>query len=134
MGTQNLFREHHGTNNPFQGAYRAFRSDQSLVNTGVSKTAFYGMEENNWYESCCRNEVSKRGNQQRNNKKTFCILRFLIAARGPPRRYKFLESTSWPSNNPKVYIRRRLTCGFNLTTTASPSVQRVVGRMTSTAG
>jgi len=34
-----------GTITRFRGAYRAFRSGQSLVNTGVSKTAFYGMEE-----------------------------------------------------------------------------------------
>src|ERR1035437_8986676 len=34
-----------GTITRFRGAYRAFRSDQSLVNTGVSKTVFYGMEE-----------------------------------------------------------------------------------------
>ena len=34
-----------GTITRFRGACRAFRSDQSLVNTGVSKTVFYGMEE-----------------------------------------------------------------------------------------
>jgi hypothetical protein len=34
-----------GTITRFRGAYRAFWSDQGLVNTGVSKTVFYGMEE-----------------------------------------------------------------------------------------
>jgi len=34
-----------GTITCSRGAYRAFWSDQGLVNTGVSKTAFYGMEE-----------------------------------------------------------------------------------------
>ncbi len=32
-----------GTITRFKGAYRAFRSDQRLVNTGVSKTVFYGI-------------------------------------------------------------------------------------------
>jgi hypothetical protein len=30
--------EHHGNNNPFQGRLQGLWSDQSLVNTGVSKT------------------------------------------------------------------------------------------------
>ncbi|MDR3572359.1 MAG: hypothetical protein P4L50_00720, partial [Anaerolineaceae bacterium] len=34
-----------GTITCSRGAYRAFWSDQGLVNTGVSKTVFYGMEE-----------------------------------------------------------------------------------------
>jgi hypothetical protein len=34
-----------GTITRFRGAYRALWSDHGLVNTGVSKTVFYGMEE-----------------------------------------------------------------------------------------
>ena len=34
-----------GNSNPFQGRLQGLWSDQSLVNTGVSKTVYYGMEE-----------------------------------------------------------------------------------------
>jgi hypothetical protein len=34
-----------GTITRSRGAYRAFRSDQGLVNAGVSKTVFYGIKE-----------------------------------------------------------------------------------------
>lgn len=45
MGTESQIWEHHGNNNPFQGHLQGLWSDQGLVNTGVSKTVYYGMEE-----------------------------------------------------------------------------------------
>ncbi len=45
MGTESRIWEHYGSNTQFYGRLQGLWSDQDLVNTEVSKTVCYGMEE-----------------------------------------------------------------------------------------